>query len=132
LKSTQKLFFTIVFILIVVIYINCENNITDEDHHGEEGEETGTKYGLNETYDHVRNGIRLILAYDMQSNSFIGSVENTTDQTVQQVRVEVHLSNGTELGPTTPVDLAPDEKRDITLTATSTNFTWWSTHVEIG
>ncbi len=98
----------------------------------EEGEESGTEYALGETYDHVRNGARLILAYDAQSNSFAGTVENTTSKTLERVRVEVHLSNGMELGPTTPADLAPDEKRDVKLTATSKDFTGWSAHPEVG
>ena len=49
----------------------------------------------------VRNGARLILSYDAASNSFKGTVENTTSNVLTRVRVEVHLSNGAELGPTT-------------------------------
>ena len=56
---------------------------------------------------------RLVLSYDSTSNAFIGNVENTTDTTLRRVRVEVHLSNGTELGPTTPTDLAPVQSLDI-------------------
>ncbi|MHC4753283.1 MAG: hypothetical protein ACYTFW_25890 [Planctomycetota bacterium] len=48
----------------------------DGSEHGEEGEESGTELALNESYDKVRNGARLILAYDVQSNSFNGTVEN--------------------------------------------------------
>lgn len=59
-------------------------------------------------------------------------MENTTASTIDQVRVEVHLSNGTELGPTTPVDLAPGETTDVTLPATSTSFDTWSAHPESG
>lgn len=55
--------------------------------------ESGTQYALNETYDNVRNGARLILNYDAESNSFIGTVENTTKKTLERVRVEVHLSH---------------------------------------
>jgi len=97
-----------------------------------EGEESGTELALNDTYDTVRNGARLILAYDAQSNSFNGTVENTTENTLERVRVEVHLSNGTELGPTAPGDLKPGEKRNITLKATSTGFDGWSAHPEVG
>ena len=100
--------------------------------HGAEGEESGTELGLNDTYDNVRNGARLIMAYDAQSNSFNGTVENTTDKALQQVRVEVHLSNGKELGPTTPADLAAGEKRDVKLSATSKDFDGWSAHPEVG
>ena len=59
-------------------------------------------------------------------------MENTTSNTLPQVRVEVHLSNGIELGPTTPGDLTPGEKRGITLAATSQPFTTWSAHPEVG
>jgi len=97
-----------------------------------EGEESGTELALDETYDNVRNGARLILTYDAQSNSFNGTVENSTEKTLERVRVEVHLSNGTELGPTTPGDLKPGEKRNITLKATSTGFDGWSAHPEVG
>jgi hypothetical protein len=100
--------------------------------HGAEGEESGTELGLGDTYDNVRNGARLIMAYDAQSNSFNGTVENTTDKTLQRVRVEVHLSNGKELGPTTPADLAAGQKRDVKLSATSKDFDGWSAHPEVG
>jgi uncharacterized protein (DUF849 family) len=43
-----------------------------------------------------------------------------------------HLSNGRELGPTTPADLEPGEKRDVTLTAESDDFDGWSAHPEVG
>ena len=68
----------------------------------EAGEESGTQYGVNETYDEVRAGARLIISYDADSNTFNGSVENTTSSTLTQVRVEVHLSNGIELGADNP------------------------------
>ena len=65
-------------------------------------EESNVELTLTDTYDKVRNGARLILNYEAQSNAFKGTVENTTNETLKQVRVEVHLSNGKELGPTTP------------------------------
>ena len=95
-------------------------------------EESNVELTLTDTYDKVRNGARLILNYEAQSNAFKGTVENTTNETLKQVRVEVHLSNGKELGPTTPGDLAPGEKRAILLTATSTNFDRWTAHPEVG
>jgi hypothetical protein len=99
---------------------------------GEEGEESGTELSLNERYDEIRNGARLILAYNTQSNSFSGTVENTTDRPMKRVRVEVHLSNGNELGPTTPADLGPGEQRDVKLTATSKDVDKWTAHPEVG
>ena len=99
---------------------------------GEVGEESGTQFTLSETFDAIRAGARLILSYDSAASAFVGTVENTTSATLSRVRVEVHLSNGIELGPTTPVDLAPGESVDITLPATSQLFTSWSAHPEVG
>ena len=80
----------------------------------------------------MRNGARLILNYEAQNNAFKGTVENTTNDPLKRVRVEVHLSNGKELGPTHPVDLAPGEKTEVQLIATSTNFDAWTAHPEVG
>ena len=104
----------------------------DRDHQSGAGEETGTELALNERYDRVRNGVRLTLAYDSQGNVFRGEIENTTGKPIEEVRVEVHLGNGVELGPTARTTLAPGEKRSFTLTPTSTNFTRWTTHAEVG
>ena len=87
----------------------------------EGGEESGTVLTLDQTFDRVRGGARLVLRYDRVAQAFIGTVENTTDATLPQVRVEVHLSNGVELGPTPPQDLAPGEQ-----------FTGWTPHAEVG
>ena len=94
-------------------------------------EEAGNALTPDETFDAVRSGARLILAYDAQSNSFVGTVENTTNSTLSQVRVEVHLSNGTELGPTTPVDLASGEQVDVVLSAEDETFDGWTPHAEV-
>jgi len=95
-------------------------------------EEEGTRYDLDEICDKTfENGVHLYMYYDMQNNSFIGTVENTLNITLKEVRVEVHLSNEEELGPTTPVDLLPGETHDVLLNATSTDFEWWSVHPEV-
>ena len=103
----------------------------DDDMDGD-GEESAQQLGVNDTYDNIRAGVRLILSYDAEANAFTGTAENTTDATLEQVRVEVHLSNGTELGPTTPTDLAPGQSIPITLPATSESFDTWSAHPEVG
>ena len=99
---------------------------------GEGTEESGTQYTLSETFDHVRAGARLVLSYDSAGNAFTGKVENTTSDKLDLVRVEVHLSNGIELGPTTPVDLAPGQTVEVTLQASSQPFVSWSAHPEVG
>ena len=106
---------------------------------GERGNETWAEEGsgasalaLQETFDTVRSGARLVLNYDAPSNSFKGTVENTTNGILDRVRVEVHLSNGTELGPTTPTDMAPREVIEINLPAMPASFTGWTAHAEVG
>ena len=98
----------------------------------DEGEESGAQFARTEVYDHVRAGARLIIRYDAASNTFIGTVENVTADTLERVRVEVHLSNGVELGPTTPTDLAPGQVLDVTLRASAQPFDTWSAHPEVG
>ena len=129
MNPSHRIFAAIVIVLVVIIS-SCSR--TDELPLSSGDEESNIELALNEQYDKVRNGARLILAYDAQSNSFKGTVENTTTETLKQVRVEVHLSNGVELGPTTPGDLAPGEQREIELVATSTDFTAWTAHPEVG
>jgi hypothetical protein len=51
---------------------------------------------------------------------------------LKQVRVEVHLSNGVELGPTKRVDLKPGARIPVELSAANQEFTWWTTHPEHG
>ncbi len=99
---------------------------------GEEGSGAANMLALDETFDMVRAGARLVLSYDAPSNSFEGTVENTTNGVLDQVRVEVHLSNGTELGPTTPRDMAPGEVVSIDMPATAASFTGWTPHAEVG
>lgn len=106
-----------------------------EKEHGEhagEGEEIGPRISIDGTHDEVRKGIRLILSFDNESSSFIGTVENVTEKTISRVRVEVHLSNGKELGPTEPIDLAPGKKVDVKLSAEGQSFNWWKAHAEAG
>ena len=86
----------------------------------------------DESLDEVRSGARLSLGYDAPSNSFKGTVENTTRDVLDRVRVEVHLSNGTELGPTAPTKIAPGDMLTISLPATEESFTRWTAHVEVG
>ena len=121
---------TMIAVVFTVVTIGCSGK--SEVSTSKEGEESAVQLELNEQYDNIRNGARLILAYEAQSNSFKGTVENTTSETLKQVRVEVHLSNGKELGPTPPTDLDPGKKREVQLIATSTDFDGWTAHPEVG
>ena len=95
-------------------------------------EASGATLAPNATFDAVRGGARLILNYDAASNAFQGTVQNTTGGVLTNVRIEVHLSNRTELGPTTPVDLAPGEVMNVNLPSTPASFAGWIAHAEVG
>lgn len=78
-------------------------------------EESGDYVGRADTWDVTRNGARLVLSFEPASNAFVGTVENTTEAMLCAVRVEVHLSSGTELGPTERTDLPSGEKTVVEL-----------------
>ena len=124
---------------------NCPipNPSSGEGNEGSEGSEGGDAGGEgqqlapDQSYDQTRNGARLIMSYSPSKDEFYGTVENTTNQTLRRVRVEIHLSDAAkaitaELGPTTPTDLAPGGVLLITLSANGQTFVGWSPHVEVG
>ncbi len=96
----------------------------------EEG--SGAMLAPDQTFDAVRSGARLILNYNASTNAFLGTVENTTNGVLTDVRIEVHLSNGTELGPTPRIDLAPGDVELVFLPSTQASFTGWVAHAEVG
>ena len=98
---------------------------------GGEGEESGEQIGPEGTWDATRNGARLVLSFDPASNAFVGTVENTTRQTLCAVRVEVHLSTGTELGPTGRTDLPSGETTVVELPTAGEVFDTWTAHPEV-
>ena len=104
----------------------------EEGPEGSGGEEARNLLTKEQPFDQVRAGARLILRYDAAANAFVGTVENTTNATLVNVRVEVHLSNGIELGPTTPVDLAAGQMTSVTLPASAQPFDTWNPHAEVG
>ena len=100
---------------------------------GAGGEEGGSMLALDEVFDMVRKGAHLIMGYDAEAGIFIGTVKNTTNATLQLVRVEIHLSSGTELGPTTPKDLAAGESMIVRLDPPKNEaFDGWVPHAEVG
>ena len=103
----------------------CNNSLTEEG-------ESGTRYDRNETATETRNGVNLVISYNSSAQRFDGTVTNTTGSTVTDVRVEIHLSNGTELGPSPRVDLTAGQVRNVTLDASGQDFNWYSVHVELG
>lgn len=105
-----------------------------EDGEGGGGEpgESGTRYNLGDTAYESRQGVDLVMSHYGPGDRFEGTITNVTGSAISNVRVEIHLSNGTELGPTPNVRLAAGEMLDVELDAAGQSFAWWSVHVEIG
>jgi len=105
------------------------------EHGGREGRnrEGKTQIRKNQKHDHrYRNGAHLTLQYNPATQAFVGHVKNTTKKVLKQVRVEIHLSNGRELGPTMRVDLKPGATVPVELSALDQEFKVWVTHPEAG
>lgn len=143
MKHYLRILTAIAFMLILIAgIIGCtrddETSDTGENPvaAGASDEESTVQLALIDTYDNVRNGAHLIMVYDAATNSFKGTVKNTTSAILPQVRVEIHLSKGgvttAELGPTTPKDLAPGETQNIVLMAEGPPFDMWTAHPEVG
>lgn len=78
------------------------------------------------------NGARLVLQFNPNTQVFEGSVTNTTAGMLPQVRVEVHLDNGVELGPTKRIDVSPGETISVELGTFGNEFYAWVSHPEAG
>ena len=96
-----------------------------------ESEESGEYVGRADTWDVVRRGARLVLAFDPSVGAFTGRVENTTESMLCAVRVEVHLSTGTELGPTERTNLPPRQSAEVRLPTGGEAFATWTAHPEM-
>lgn len=100
---------------------------------GEGGEEGGAYLAKMTRQDELfANGARLVLQFNPNTNVFAGSVTNTTTTTLSQVRVEIHLDNGTELGPTKRVDVGPGQTIPVELGTFGEEFSSWVSHPEAG
>ena len=138
LKAKKVLTLLIAGTLLTLLMVGCSsqfgsNEAVEGTGAGErDEEESGTMLSPNATLDQNRAGARLLLDYDASANTFVGTVANTTDQMLKRVRVEVHLNTGTELGPTTPVDVAAGNTVPVALPGTGESFTGWTAHAEVG
>lgn len=98
------------------------------------GDEEGGAYLAKMTRqdDVFANGARLVLQFNPNTQAFVGSVTNTTASTLSQVRVEIHLDNGTELGPTKRIDVGPGQTVPVELGTFGNDFSSWVSHPEAG
>ena len=101
------------------------------DEGGEEGEEPGIYIERGETWDMVRRGARLVLSYNAERDAFVGRVENTTNERLCAVRVEVHVGGGPELGPTARPDVPAGGTIEVLLPAEGASSETWTAHPEL-
>ena len=87
---------------------------------------------LFDTLHFLRAGAQLVLSYDFAARACMGTLENTTEAALRRVGVEVHLSNGTQLSLTNPVDLDPGQTVAITLPARIQTFLLWTACPRVG
>ena len=78
-----------------------------------------------------RRGARLVLTFNASRNAFIGTVENTTEEMLCAVRVEVHLDDGTELGPSARNDVQSSGTIEVELPTEGQGFETWTAHPEL-
>ena len=98
------------------------------EHHPEGGME-GHYVSEAESWDQTADGIRLTLQFDPGYAVFSGRVANTGTEPACGVQVEVHLSTGTELGPTEARELAPGASATVELSAGDEMFPRYAAHV---
>ena len=138
MSTNKKILATTLAALVLMASLACSFALADGNEGGTEGtggsgEEGASAIAPDQAFNGARKGTRLIIGYVPESRAFVGMVGNVSDQTLQQVRVEVHLFNtDNELGPTTPMDLAPGQWIPVWLPDEGTRFTEWVPHAEVG
>ena len=118
-----------------------ESHASGEGSEGGEGDPASPILALDESWDGVVNGLRVVMSYDSVRRSFSGTVENTTAQPVCSVQIELNLKQGTctvvELGPSPVGDLAPGASATTELLvddeplAAGVAFDAWEIHPEV-
>ncbi len=140
MESWQVQRSSVVSLVLLVAFsaAGCSGSPTEPtEAHGPEGTggesgESGTRYAPGDEARELRGGVELVMRFEQGGERFTGTVRNTASETVRDVRVEIHLSNGVELGPTPRVDLVAGETRPVELDARGQAFDWWTVHVELG
>ena len=108
-----------------------EHDEGDGEEHGEEGEESGVYIARTARWSETRGDAWLQLSFNSASNSFVGRVSNTGNEPLCDVRVEVHLSTGTELGPTERTGVPYGGSINVTLPSGGEEFATWTAHHEM-
>ena len=68
--------------VLLVLVLGCSGSPTEPSEGGGEPGESGTRYNLNDTARESRAGVDLVMSYDTASETFRGTVTNTTSMAV--------------------------------------------------
>ena len=102
----------------------------DGEEHDEEGEESGVYIARTASWSETQGDAWLQLSFNSASNSFAGRVSNTGNEPLCDVRIEVHLSTGVELGPTEPTEVPYGGSINVTVPTGGEEFATWTAHHE--
>lgn len=122
------------FYSIKIVFVICSiliNAISAQENPESKDTEV-SQLGINDTYDGVTKGVRVILSYAHNTSMFVGSVENITSELIEATSLQVLLSNGSSLGPTVLYELEPGNKRKIEFNDEGQMFNWWIAHTTLG
>jgi hypothetical protein len=98
--------------------------------HSEEGEESGVYIARTARWSETRGDAWLQLSFNSGSNAFSGRVSNTGNEPLCDVRIEVHLSTGVELGPTEATEVPYGGSINVTVPTGGEEFATWTAHHE--
>ena len=121
-KRQTKIFFPAWALLALVLLLTTACN-----------GESPKQYAWHETYDEVRSGVRLVLSHPGWGDLIIGRAENTTDETLKNVRAVVRTSSGFTLVTTPPTNLEPGEIMSVHFDhPVMDQFGTWTAYPEVG
>jgi hypothetical protein len=129
MRATKSVIINLLKTLFIIIMFS---SLSFAQEHREEGGEGGKRYKKSTKLDETKRGVKLVLEYDKSSQTFIGTIKNVSKKPVKRARVEIHLSNNVELGPTTPTSIEPGKQIVVKLPAKGQSFEWWTAHAEVG
>ena len=96
------------------------------------GRNYGRHYALSDTLDEFYKGARLVLSYDSTANAFIGTLVNTTSDSLPKARVEIRLDGSADRSAHIAlVDLAPSQVREVTLHVDGEPFIFWQALTDV-
>jgi len=76
-------------------------------------------------------GIHLALYYDNESESFTGTIENTTEEQLCGITINASTGNDDKLGMTEPTNLESRQSSRVNIPARDTGFENWSAQIRM-